>query len=266
MEHSGVRPVAFAAPRRCGQSRPRAAAESRRRASHGLARFAVGSQTNQLGGQSLGVRHDTHRAGVTKQANDVTKILGVRPDQHGDSMNRGFEDVMSATRRQAATDKRHVRQGIDRPQFSNAVEQENATGDGFLLVPLRSLPARQIRSGQQSGHGRKAFGMARRQHQHGLGKSLPQGNERAQYRRLFAFYCRAGDNDGRSPAAKQGRAQGRNNGWFLRKPDIELQIPATRRRSAAAPISRKRRASSSLCARKRFTGRSTSAITRRAQR
>jgi hypothetical protein len=61
---------------------------------------------------------DADRLGTPKNANDVAEVFGVRSDNGGNSPMRGFEDVVTASRNQAATHNRYIGEGIDRGKFA----------------------------------------------------------------------------------------------------------------------------------------------------
>ena len=130
---------------------------------------------------------NSQRIGFAEDFDDVAEVFGVRSDENWRSELRGFQHVVSTARHQASADKRQIGKLVQAGQLANRVEQEDASGDRLLPVPLRAPLITNARRRQQRSNRLEALGMPRRQHQQRAGISRHDLPECLQQHRFFAF-------------------------------------------------------------------------------
>src|SRR6185437_16898588 len=118
----------------------------------------------------------------------------------------------------------HGGQGVERSQLANAVQQEDATGNGARGLPLGAPPEADTEVGNHGSYVLEALRVPRGEDHYGSWMSGQHGFEGAQEQRFFAFHGAAGHNDGRGFRQIKSGTQLLNNRWRRGCGDIELQV------------------------------------------
>ena len=171
----------------------------------------------------------------------------MRTHHDGHAELRRLQRIVAAGRNQAAADKGHRGQRIDRSQVRRwcRAGRSGPAASGWiapvgLRFPIRAPDPRDARLLEQRRHCRKALRMARRQHHRQSGIGCEQLRPRFEQRSLFALQRAAGHNKAQ-PAAIVFSSRVASASCAARTSNFRL--PATVTRSGSQPIAISRSAS-----------------------
>ena len=134
--------------RALGRALLRAASPRRARRPSAARSSSFSSKLQHGCGQRLGSDY-SQRVSLTKDVDDVAKVFRVRPHQNGCSELRGFQNIVSAARHQAAADERQIGELVEAGQLANACRAERRRLRSVARHPTASA-AEQLRPDEAS--------------------------------------------------------------------------------------------------------------------
>src|SRR3989442_120177 len=239
--------------------------QSARRGAHLLAPCPVLDQLDPGDAKVLGAVHLDAGSGFQKHRSHFAKILHRRAKQRRLAECSGLQDVMPARRHQRSAHKDRVRKPVESGKLADAIEENNAyiLIEGAADCAIERNPAAPqkfaVRLFNQTRCDVEAFGLTRRKHK--------QSRRHWPWEIPKAIRTSDSSPSVTLPATITGPRSWRRNspsshvtiGEELAGARSYFRLPATTTRSADAPNSRSRRASSSLCIRNRLLSASTRA-------
>jgi hypothetical protein len=159
-----------------------------------------------------------------EEPDDIPKIICVIANYDGNTMSRGFYDVVTALGDEASANEGDIGQGIDGRKFADGVEQQNTADDRFT-APKSAPPETNSKTLEERPDGGKSFRMPGSEDHHGSrmrGQDVLKGLQEHAF--LFFVHGASTNQDRPRFSAKEIFTKAGNDIWWRRGSDVELQI------------------------------------------